>query len=443
MRSEIITTKDGAEIQRYHIVEEFAFSDLKSKQPAFDRRVIEKIAHLYRNIIIPKDREKYGIFYFIRVSEEMEFPMEDGDTVYFDVNLRFAAHLNELVANGTIYKDEEIYITDTELLMFLKHLLIHGRIGNASGSDSLIRFIPISDELGFASDVEGKVVVNSHFFLMDPSDIDTPFCTLGSAYGLAVEKGEVLLPPLNRRPALFVDRDNHSYLEVPSLTDLTVTIDGTTYAHGAGCTFYQRNSERCTPESSNTEIIIVGRRVVAVKKGGNTPIPMAGFIISVEGEVTIDNPRVTYGGYEHIEFAIQVGPSMVNEGKIVESLCCPFFDSACDTVAFPPTVYPLDFNTGRAGRIILGTNALGEPILGWAEGANKAEYIPGKGSRGCSLLELAQFCAEQGYTNIVNLDGGGSAQLLVDGVRSLEISDRTLFDEEAERPVPRVLVLNQ
>jgi exopolysaccharide biosynthesis protein len=131
---------------------------------------------------------------------------------------------------------------------------------------------------------------------------------------------------------------------------------------------------------------------------------------------------------------------MMNDGEIIDSFDCFFYDPKCNDTAFPPTVYPLDFNTGRAARIALGTNNEGKPILLWAEGASKVRHVPGAGSSGASLLELARFCEEEGYGNIVNLDGGGSAQILIDGKRQLKISDRHPSDEEAERPVPRVLV---
>jgi len=57
-------------------------------------------------------------------------------------------------------------------------------------------------------------------------------------------------------------------------------------------------------------------------------------------------------------------------------------------------------------------------------------------------LELAKFCVMQGYDDILNLDGGGSAQILWEGVRHMQISDRyDPSDLEAERPVPSALVL--
>jgi exopolysaccharide biosynthesis protein len=55
---------------------------------------------------------------------------------------------------------------------------------------------------------------------------------------------------------------------------------------------------------------------------------------------------------------------------------------------------------------------------------------------------MAEFCADAGMVNAVNLDGGGSAQMLLENKRSLMISDRNGADGgEAERPVPLALII--
>jgi exopolysaccharide biosynthesis protein len=51
------------------------------------------------------------------------------------------------------------------------------------------------------------------------------------------------------------------------------------------------------------------------------------------------------------------------------------------------------------------------------------------------------FCMEYGYNRVFHLDGGGSAQILLDGQRSLRISDRHPDGTQAERPVPLALVV--
>ena len=55
---------------------------------------------------------------------------------------------------------------------------------------------------------------------------------------------------------------------------------------------------------------------------------------------------------------------------------------------------------------------------------------------------MADIAVELGLRNAINLDGGGSAQILVDNVRTLRISDRNKEDNsDAERLVPLGLVV--
>ena len=73
----------------------------------------------------------------------------------------------------------------------------------------------------------------------------------------------------------------------------------------------------------------------------------------------------------------------------------------------------------------------------WFEGAGKFGYKPGEGSCGASLMEVADICEKMGIYNAINLDGGGSAQLLIKNKRTLKISDRNPDDfSEIERAVP-------
>ena len=82
-------------------------------------------------------------------------------------------------------------------------------------------------------------------------------------------------------------------------------------------------------------------------------------------------------------------------------------------------------------------------MLLWAEGKAKFGYVPGESSRGASLSEMIGLCRDAGMHNAVNLDGGGSAQILLHNRRSLKISDRNAGDYlEAERPIPLGLTLN-
>jgi hypothetical protein len=146
---------------------------------------------------------------------------------------------------------------------------------------------------------------------------------------------------------------------------------------------------------------------------------------------------------ENIQFGIQVGNSILRSGEKTEGFISRFYNiRKLERVPFPPCLYPLDFHKARAARIALGADENGKPMILWAEGAGKLNYIPGKDSCGASLSELTDICSEMGMINAVNLDGGGSSQMLLHNRRSLLISDRNETDDsEAERPVPLGLMV--
>ena len=190
--------------------------------------------------------------------------------------------------------------------------------------------------------------------------------------------------------------------------------------------------------------MIVGRRVAAVKDGGGTPVPASGFVLALpEGGRAEAGAEVVFSGMEDVAFGIQVGNSILIDGKKTARFRSPFFDiRKVWTTAFPPSLYPLDFDKARAPRIALGTDREGHGMIAWLEGRGKFPDPGYRESCGASLKETAEICAELGMYNAVHLDGGGSAQLLIGGGRSLRISDRDPETKaEAERAVPAGLII--
>ncbi len=60
----------------------------------------------------------------------------------------------------------------------------------------------------------------------------------------------------------------------------------------------------------------------------------------------------------------------------------------------------------------------------WLEGAGKYGHAPGLDSCGATLNESADIAEQFGMVNAIHLDGGGSAEILLKGKRSLSVSDR-------------------
>ena len=187
----------------------------------------------------------------------------------------------------------------------------------------------------------------------------------------------------------------------------------------------------------------MGNRVEAVGRG-SLPVPASGFVLCPNAPISVaPGDPIVYEGLEDVVFGIQVGNSILKNGQPTEKFLSSFYNiKKLEPVPYPPSLYPMDFAHARAARIALGADREGRPILLWAEGAAKFGYVPGKGSCGASLTEMSMLCADMGMVNAVNLDGGGSAQMLLNNRRSLEISDRNRADcSEAERPVPLALIV--
>ena len=214
------------------------------------------------------------------------------------------------------------------------------------------------------------------------------------------------------------------------------------FTPGVDADIFTRPARAVAP--GGKQLVIVGRRVARVLPKGHGPVPASGFVLRPHGDFTAKaGDAVTYLGLEDVTFGIQVGNSILRKGQKTGHFISKFYNiRGFEPVPYPPSLYPLDFQNARAARIAIGADCEGKPMILWAEGAGKIGYVAGRDSRGASLSDMADICAEMGMVDAVNLDGGGSAQILVDNKRSLMISDRNAPDaSEAERPVPMALIV--
>ena len=141
-------------------------------------------------------------------------------------------------------------------------------------------------------------------------------------------------------------------------------------------------------------------------------------------------------------FGIQVGSSAVKDGVVMEGFESPFYNIYDkEAVPFPPTLYPLDYAKDRAPRMAICSDADGNPVIIWAEGPSKLGYRFGEESCGASLLELGKYCRSIGLVNALNMDGGGSSEIFIDGKLTMHVSDRYMDGSDAERPVPMGLMI--
>ena len=308
-----------------------------------------------------------------------------------------------------------------------------------SGNRPEERLLPVRRLSGYLSESapEAEMACNAGFFIMDCFDCATPYDAVGTPIGLMVKDGEVLSPPLYDREALLVYGDGTVRVERPSLSQLTIRIGQEMYRAGQNARLFTRPEGEVTPEGEGTDLVIVGRQVCDVRPAGGTPVPASGFVLRVARTTAAWKDPVCYEGMENVRFGIQAGSSTVIGGEPVTAFRSAFWDIRHPaTPSFPPSLYPLNYARDRAARLALGAGEDGRPMLVWAEGAGKNGIGGTDQSAGASLLEMAHICQAFGMREGINLDGGGSAQILQKGNRALRLPDRMPDGTDLERAVP-------
>ena len=438
---------ENGEMQRFQVVSGFAWNDLEFVQPPFSKEAFDELCRMYKIFVIPKHHEMYGAVLAFHIPDDMKSPFssDTDEGVVFDRQLAASIGLRKLVREGKIHRSgESLLIDDAKAKVFLEELEKRGWMSIAYGDKTdVVSILPVGEDLGYMSQVSPRpqFICNAHFFQMDVFDSDSPYDLFGTPYGMTVKNGIMIQPPLNGREALVVDMDGKVKITRPDVRNISMQIQGKTFTHGENCTIYRRPDTRQTPEEEGLDIVIVGDEVVSFHKGGGVFIPEGGFVLHTKEELSVEPSPVVYLGFDNCLFAIQVGSSSVKDGEVMKGFESPFYNIYKDSVPFPPSLYPLSYEKDRAPRMAICSDKDGDPVIVWAEGCSKLYYQFGKESCGASLLELGKYCASIGLVNALNLDGGGSSEIFLNGKLMMHVSDRHADNSDAERPVPMGLLI--
>ena len=164
---------------------------------------------------------------------------------------------------------------------------------------------------------------------------------------------------------------------------------------------------------------------------GNSYIPPNGYVVSVHGKAAelfkdtqigdravFDESIFDIDGAVDFDQAVQVigaGPRLVKDGAVY--------------VNVDEEEFPNDIRLGRAPRSAVGVTQYGDYIFAIVDGRQAH-------SRGCTLQEWAEVMLNDfGAVNAINLDGGGSTELVVKGDIVNSPSDGK------ERPIGDALIL--
>ena len=434
----------NGDIQRVQAVHLDSWESLNFLDLTGSPRTLDRFSGIYRDFLVPAAPWLFGSMIMFRLPQDLEadFPFDTGR--YGHVAHRLTAAAAALKKGVKIVNGKPVFRNE-QILAFWQALEQKNCLRIIRGKLPITTVIPLGEQPGYLTEIEpdAAMKVNASFFIMDRFDCATVYDHVGIPFGLCVKDGVVIRPPLYGREALLVHKDGSIEIRPMDAAALTLKIGNTALRPNHNCKIYTRPRHLRSPLNGKHSLVIVGDRVAAVGKG-RLPVPASGFLLQTDKPFPVTpGDRVVYGGLEDVVFGIQVGNSILKNGIPTETFLSSFYNiKKLEPVPYPPSLYPMDFDHGRAARIALGADKDGKPMLLWAEGAAKFGYVPGKGSCGASLKEMSRLCAHMGMVSAVNLDGGGSAQILLGNQRSLEISDRNREDHsEAERPVPLALMV--
>ncbi len=463
MRSSVKAYKyENGEIQRVHTVilekgEAFHFFKPKASEKAFER-----ICDLYKNFAVPKCPIIFGRLLHFCLPQDIKIPKTVFE-IYESFKSKYGA-VSEDISKVTVAFKEGLRIdgkgnvrerrkvkklSEGALLGLFEELQNRGCARVVCGKMPYNKILPVGNDFGLLSESEPEMDLkaNATFFIMDSFDVASVYDVIGTSFGFTAEEGEILTPPLYAREAFLVKKNGSACIERLKLNCITIKVKDKIFANGKdGTVIFERPKRAKTPAANKNclDLAIVGRKIIAIKKKGGMQIPAAGFVLRIRsraGEREIEEllgEEISYGGVNDIEFAVSAGNSIIVNGEKTLKFKSAFYNIKRPwKVKYPPTLYPLDFENARAPRMAIGAKKDGSLVILWAEGKGKFTYEKGVDSCGASLREMADICADLGIFNAVNLDGGGSAQILTEGKRLLKISDRNKENNtEAERAVP-------
>ena len=202
------------------------------------------------------------------------------------------------------------------------------------------------------------------------------------------------------------------YVELPDKSK--IPIDGVNRARGdSELILYNPYYAFWTLTSAGgAEYVLRNGRIVDIRDG-NTAIPDGTVVLSVTGRPAWLMSHLKIGDrlnivqtvgpvWDKVVDAVGGGPCLVKNSQIYVTTLGEEFGS--------------DVAGGRAPRTALGITKDNRALLVVVDGRRRS-------SVGFTLLELAQFMLEQGAVDALNLDGGGSSEMVIDGRIVNEPSD--------------------
>lgn len=234
----------------------------------------------------------------------------------------------------------------------------------------------------------------------------------GTPVGVLIINKQIISSPLYNRTALVIYNDGRASIDSVIMEGYLKLKNGETIGFSGvnqpinknEVMVYTPDYQRTDPSGASFNIVVADGKVVNINSG-ETTIPKNGFVISangIAGEAIRD--RFTKGDpvkwffmatppLEEMVHVIAGGPRLVYEGKI--------------SISAKEEKFRKDITRGKAARTAVGITKDNNLIFVVVENSGK----------GATLTELAELMISLGAKEAMNLDGGGSSSMVVNGAK--------------------------
>lgn len=282
----------------------------------------------------------------------------------------------------------------------------------------------------FVNAHRASAAVSGGFFLYSETDIEPPASRFDPV-GLLVSESRVVSPPVYSRPAFIQDSKGHLHMRTIGLkgvvirwpSGVRIQIGGLNNRHRRATVpvAFTRAYQSHTPVHPGVSLSFVGQVLSSKSADGPVKIPVGGFVLSLpphsewnqlvrlltEGTM-VDYLLPTVHGMSDVVNAMAGGPTLLVDGKRL----LPHPPAKEDFVngAEPSTL--AGDETGDRNllpRLAVGVNKEHQVILAAVDGRNFDRAL------GFTLKDTARLMKAVGCESAVNMDGGSSKRMVLQG----------------------------
>lgn len=310
------------------------------------------------------------------------------------------------------------------------------------GRIEIVRYLP-ANQPSRCVQAEHRVLaaVNAGYFLNFPEEYEDGLSALHQPIGALYSDGALHMPPWIDRPCAIQWADGRNAIELLGPQNLALAVNhekpyllqlGISDRNGPATVWRSFDPEppECPADVACVELVFSGSGLARLARPGECQAPIGGALVRLSGAAAgpwIDflEKRQPFPAWRidlvtssaaPLQWVVAGGPELVHDGRPLpaDRLADPLFAGEFRRKGPPPTRFPYAEDTA-APRTAIGITAHDHWVIVVVDGRSPQEH-----SMGLTLGQLARLMRALGCVQALNLDGGGSSVMAVEGVSAID-----------------------